>query len=172
MEHSQPQRHCSKSDIVDIFLPLSFVIMFRLIYIIYTHRKIRFTSCGSVTCTSQSINKTVLNKFIAWILWLHLTWKELSLSLLVVLGVPAICCLPQSSNCDCGFKLQAKTHCLCYWLSGWSASTVQRAYATKIQGIKRPICLDVHRVCWEQSPNTRLIMAHVSGRFWHVVFQF
>ena len=68
----------------------------------------------------QSVHQqnTVFNKFIAWILWLHLTWKELSLSLLVVLGVPAICCLPQSSNCDRGFELWAKTHCLCYCQDG------------------------------------------------------
>ena len=31
-------------------------------------------------------------------------------------------------------------------MSGWSAGVVHRAYTTMSQGIKRPFCLDSHRV--------------------------
>ena len=42
---------------------------------------------------------------------------------------------------------QRRIVCAIDWVSGWSASTVQRAYATKIQGIKRTcFFFNAHRV--------------------------
>ena len=57
---------------------------------------------------------------------------------------------------------------------GWSASVVHRAYATMSQRIKRPFCLDAHRVTdlaafpiqsFANEALTWLIMPQTSGSF-------
>ena len=64
--------------------------------------------------------------------------------------------------------------CTVNWVFGWSASVVHRAYLTMSQGIKRPFCLDAHRVTdlaafaiqsFENEALTWLIMPQTSDFF-------
>ena len=55
--------------------------------------------------------------------------------------------LPRIRNLDLGFAPRVeRVVCTIDCVSGWSASVVHRAYVTMSQGIKRPFCLDAHRI--------------------------
>ena len=72
---------------------------------------------------------------------------------------------------------QRRIVCTIDWVSGWSASIVHRVHATMSKCIKRPFCVDVHRVTdlaafasqsFDNETLTWLIMPQTLGslKFW------